>query len=77
MTAGFVRGIERHDLLEIPVHGITIDSPPEAIQAEIARLMAARRRPDALVCGSLRRRSRRSPRRRPSGWRSGATSTWR
>ena len=52
MTAGFVAALERHDLLEVPVHGITTDSGQEAIQAEIGRLMAARRRPDGLVCGS-------------------------
>ena len=46
MTAGFLRGIERHDLVEMPVHGITTDSPPEAMRVEMARLMAARRRPD-------------------------------
>jgi LacI family transcriptional regulator len=51
---GFVRGIERHDLLEIPVHGITIDSSPEAIEAEIVRLMSSRRRPDGIVCSSAR-----------------------
>jgi len=51
---GFVRGIERHDLVEIPVHGVTIDSAPEAIEAEIARLMSARRRPDGIVCSSAR-----------------------
>lgn len=52
MTAGFVEAIERHDLVEIPIHGVTIDSAPEAIATEIGRLMAARRRPDGLVCGS-------------------------
>ncbi len=52
MTAGFVEAIERQDLVEVPMHGVTIDSPPEAIAAEIGRLMTARRRPDGLVCGS-------------------------
>ena len=29
MAAGFVRGIERHDLVEVPVHGVDIDSSPD------------------------------------------------
>ncbi len=52
MTSGFVRGVEKHDATEIPVHGVHIDSPTAAIQAEVARLMAARRSPDGIVCGS-------------------------
>ena len=34
------------------MHGVTLDSPPEAITVEVGRLMTARRRPDGLVCGS-------------------------
>jgi LacI family transcriptional regulator len=52
MTEGFVRGIELHDLTEVPVHRVTIDSPPAEVQTEVARLMATRRRPDGLVCAS-------------------------
>jgi LacI family transcriptional regulator len=52
MAAGFLRGVERHDLIEIPVHGVDTDSPAAAIHAEIARLMGGRRRPDGLVCSS-------------------------
>ncbi len=52
MTAGFVEAIERRDLVEIPMHGVTSDSAPEVIATEIGRLMAARRRPDGLVCAS-------------------------
>jgi LacI family transcriptional regulator len=52
MAAGFVGGIERHDLTEVALHGVDIDSPPEAIREEVARMMAARRRPDGLVCAS-------------------------
>ena len=52
MAAGFIRGVERHDLMEIPVHGVDTDSRPEPVQAEIARLMTSRRPPDGLVCGS-------------------------
>ncbi len=51
MTTGFQRGIERHDLVEVPVR-VTTDSSHEAIQAGIGELMASRRRPDGLVCGS-------------------------
>jgi LacI family transcriptional regulator len=49
---GFVRGVEKHDLIEIPLHGVDIDSGPEAIRAGIGRLMSGRRRPDGLVCAS-------------------------
>lgn len=52
MTAGFQRGVEANDLLEVPVHGVSTDSSYEAIGAEIARLMATRRRPDGFVCAS-------------------------
>ena len=52
MTAGFQRAIERHDLIDVPVRGVTTDSGHDAIRAEIGRLMAARRRPDGFVCGS-------------------------
>ncbi|MBA3326473.1 MAG: LacI family DNA-binding transcriptional regulator [Rhodobacteraceae bacterium] len=52
MAAGFLRGVETHDAVEIPVHGIDTDSPIEAIRVEITRLMSARRRPDGVVCGS-------------------------
>jgi len=52
MTAGFHRGVEAHDLLEVPVHGINTDSGYAAIGGEVGRLMATRRRPDGFVCGS-------------------------
>lgn len=52
MTAGFQKGVERHDLIDVPVRGITTDSSHAAIRAEIGRVMAARRRPDGIVCGS-------------------------
>jgi LacI family transcriptional regulator len=52
MAEGFQRGVERHDLVDVPIRGVTTDAPYEAIQEEIARLMASRRRPDGLVCGS-------------------------
>ncbi len=52
MTGGFQRGIEAHDLLEVPVHGVTTDSGYAAIGVEVARLMATRHRPDGFVCAS-------------------------
>ena len=52
MTAGFQRGIERHDLVDVPIRGVTTDSGHDAILAEIGRMMASRRRPDGFVCGS-------------------------
>lgn len=52
MAWGFQRVIERHDLSEVPIRGVTTDSSHEAIQAEVGALMVSRRRPDGLVCGS-------------------------
>ena len=52
MTAGFQRGVEAQDVLEVPVHGVTTDSGYEAIRAEVQRLMGGRMRPDGFVCGS-------------------------
>lgn len=53
MTAGFVRGIEENDLLEIPIRRITIDDPHDKIEAEIKRIMTSRHRPDGIICGSV------------------------
>jgi LacI family transcriptional regulator len=52
MTTGFQRAVERLDLDDVPIHGVTTDSGHEAIRAEIGRLMGSRRRPDGIVCGS-------------------------
>jgi LacI family transcriptional regulator len=52
MTDGFQRAIERHDLIDVPIRAVTTDSSYEDIGAEVGRLMAARRRPDGIVCGS-------------------------
>ncbi len=52
MAAGFVRGVEAHDLIEVPVHGIHIDMAPAEIRVAVARMMSARRRPDGIICGS-------------------------
>jgi LacI family transcriptional regulator len=51
MTAGFQQAVDRHDLLDVPVHGVTTDSGYDAIRAEVARMMSGRRRPDGFVCG--------------------------
>jgi LacI family transcriptional regulator len=52
MATGFERAIDLHDVVEVPLHGITTDSGYDPIRAEVARVMASRRRPDGLVCGS-------------------------
>jgi LacI family transcriptional regulator len=52
MAEGFQRGVERCDLIYVPIRGVTTDASYEAIQGEVARLMGSRRRPDGLVCGS-------------------------
>ncbi len=52
ISEGFVEGVDQHDAVEIPVHGITIDSAPQELQAEVRRMMMARRRPDGWVCAS-------------------------
>jgi LacI family transcriptional regulator len=52
LIAGFQRAVERHDAVEVPVHGVTTDSGYDPIHAEMTRVMASRRRPDGIVCGS-------------------------
>ncbi len=52
LSTGFQRGVERRNLVDIPIRSITIDSSYEAIQAEMRRLMASERRPDGIVCAS-------------------------
>ena len=52
ITDGFQRAIDRHDLIDVPVRGVTTDSGYEAIRAEVGRMMATRRRPDGFVCAS-------------------------
>jgi LacI family transcriptional regulator len=54
MMAGFQRGIERYDAVDVPIRGITSDSPAEAVEAEIVRLMASRHPPDGIVFSSAR-----------------------
>jgi LacI family transcriptional regulator len=52
MQEGFVRGILRHDLTEVPLHSVTTDSRDTAIMREVGQLMSLRGRPDGIVCGS-------------------------
>ncbi len=52
MSRGFQRAVEAHDLVDVPIRAVTTDSASAEIEAEIARLMSARRRPDGLICGS-------------------------
>lgn len=52
MTAGFQKGVERHDLIDVPIRGVTTDSSNATIRAEIGRIMTSRRRPDGIICGT-------------------------
>jgi LacI family transcriptional regulator len=52
MSSGFAEAVERLDLVDVPLRAVTIDSPAEAIQREVGRLIASRRSPDGFVCGS-------------------------
>lgn len=52
MVQGFRQALDRLDVVEVPVHGVTTDSGDEPIRAEVGRLMRGRRPPDGIVCGS-------------------------
>lgn len=52
MVRGFLAALERHDLVEVPIHELDTDTPSDAIEAEIARLMRSRHPPDGIVCAS-------------------------
>ncbi len=52
MNAGFQRGVERHDVTDVPLRTIDTDSTEAEIHAEISRVMAGPRFPDGIVCGS-------------------------
>ena len=77
MTAGFQRAIERLDLVDVPIRGVTTDSRHEAIRAEIGRLMTSRRRPDGIVCGSAAAAISAIGAAEERAASSAATSTWR
>jgi LacI family transcriptional regulator len=49
---GFRRAIERHDLVDVPLRGVTIDDPHEEIRRSVETLMRSRRRPDGIVVSS-------------------------
>jgi LacI family transcriptional regulator len=49
---GFRRAVERLDLVDVPLRGVTIDDPHEAIRAQVERLMRSSRRPDGIVASS-------------------------
>lgn len=51
-VAGFQAGIERHDLIDVPIRDLTIENDHEVIRARIEALMRSRRRPDGIVCSS-------------------------
>jgi LacI family transcriptional regulator len=52
MSAGFARGIERLDLIDLPLRAINTESARDATQREIDRVVESHRRPDGFVCGS-------------------------
>ncbi len=52
LTTGFTGEMQRRDLLEIPIHNVSIDSPFEAMQAEIERVLRSRHPFDGIVCAS-------------------------
>lgn len=52
MTAGFLRGVEAHDVADVPVRDVTIDDGHEVIRSRVEALMRSSRRPDGLVCAS-------------------------
>lgn len=52
LTSGFLKEMDKRDLLEIPIHGVTTDSKLDDIEAEIFRLMKSRHRPDGIICSS-------------------------
>jgi LacI family transcriptional regulator len=49
---GFRKAVERLDLVDVPLRGVTIDDPHDFIRAEVAALMRSRRRPDGIVVSS-------------------------
>jgi LacI family transcriptional regulator len=51
MTAGYLRGLERNDLVDVPIHTVDTDSSEAEIGAAIGRMMAGPRFPDGIVCG--------------------------
>ncbi len=51
-SVGFEQALEQYDLMEIPVHGATIDSQSFDIETEVFRLMRSRYRPDGFVCSA-------------------------
>ncbi|MDW4496436.1 LacI family transcriptional regulator [Sulfitobacter sp. D35] len=52
MLVGFTSGLARHDLLEVPLHQVTSDSPHEKIMSVITEMMTSPNRPDGIVCAS-------------------------
>ncbi|MBL4805666.1 MAG: LacI family DNA-binding transcriptional regulator [Rhodobacteraceae bacterium] len=52
MNSGFFSELDRHDLQEMPIRNISIDSTFEEIAAEIERIMRSSHPLDGIVCGS-------------------------
>ena len=52
LTTGFTSELQKRDLLEIPIHNVSIDSPFEDMQAELERILKSRHPFDGIVCAS-------------------------
>lgn len=52
MTSGYARAVGAHGLADVQLPGLHDDWDYDAMQVEMARLMAAPGRPDGLVCSS-------------------------
>ncbi len=52
MSDGFLEGIARYDLQQVPLSALTIDHDIQTIADTIRRLMSSPQHPDGIVCGS-------------------------
>ncbi len=52
LTLGFTGELQNLDLLEIPIHNVSIDSSFEAMQSEIERVLRSRHPFDGIICAS-------------------------
>ncbi|MEJ8475311.1 LacI family DNA-binding transcriptional regulator [Roseibium sp. H3510] len=52
MSEGFLEGIARHDLQQIPLNQITIDDDIQTIANAVKKLMSGDMAPDGIVCGA-------------------------
>ena len=52
LNSGFYSELEKHNLLEVPIRNMNIDSPIDEISLEIGRIMRSIRPLDGIVCAS-------------------------